>query len=59
MLVGYAFDHAGDVYGMWNPDTNRVLISRDIIWLKRIFFEPCVIPAIEVQPTIDANIDIP
>ena len=34
MFVGYAIDHDGDVYRMWNPNTNRVLISRDIIWLK-------------------------
>ena len=58
MLVGYALNHDGNVYPMWNPSTNRVLISRDIIWLKRMYFEPKVIPAIEVQPTIDTDLKI-
>ena len=40
---------------MWNPNTNRVLISRDIIWLKRMYFEPKVIPEIEVQPAIEVS----
>jgi hypothetical protein len=39
MLVGYALDHAGDVYRMWNPKTGRVHVTRDIIWLRRMFFK--------------------
>ena len=39
MFVGYAMNHDGDVYRMWNPETVRVMISRDVIWLKRMFFE--------------------
>ena len=55
MFVGYAINHDGDVYCMWDPNTNRVLISRDIIWLKRMYFEPKVIPEIEVQPAIEVS----
>ena len=55
MFVGYSIDHDGDVYCTWNPNTNRVLISRDIIWLKRMYFEPKVIPEIEVQPEIEVS----
>ena len=40
MFVGYAHKHGGDVYRMWNPNTNRVHISRDVIWLKRMYFKP-------------------
>ena len=38
MLVGYAPDHAGDCYRMWNPKTDGVHVTRDIIWLRRMFF---------------------
>ena len=58
MLVGYVLDHDRDIYRMWNPNTNRVPINRDVIWLRSMYFEPSVIPAIEVQPVIDTNIDI-
>jgi hypothetical protein len=39
MFVGYALHHTGDTYRMWDPRTNRVHITRDVIWLKRMFFE--------------------
>jgi hypothetical protein len=39
MLVGYALDHAGDCYRMWNPDTNGIHETRDVIWLRRMFYE--------------------
>ena len=39
MLVGYSTMHAQDVYRMWDPNTERIHISRDIIWLKRMYFE--------------------
>ena len=39
MLVGYALNHDAGVYRMFNPETDRVIISRDIIWLRRMFFE--------------------
>jgi hypothetical protein len=39
MMVGYAVDHAGDVYRMWDPKTNRVHETRDVIWLHRMYYE--------------------
>jgi hypothetical protein len=39
MFVGYALDHAGDVYRMWDPNTSRVHTTRDVIWLRRMFYE--------------------
>ena len=39
MMVGYALNHAGDTYRMWDMKTNRVHETRDIIWLKRMYFE--------------------
>ena len=38
MFVGYAINHKPDVYRMWDPFSNRVHTSRDVIWLKKMFF---------------------
>jgi hypothetical protein len=31
-MVGYADDHSPDTYRMFNPDTNKVIPSRDVRW---------------------------
>jgi hypothetical protein len=38
MFTGYADDQEGDVYHMWNPKTERVHITQDVIWMKHIMF---------------------
>jgi len=38
VFVGYADDHQDDCYRMWNPTTGRVVETRDIIWLCRMFY---------------------
>ena len=38
MMVGYAIGHAGDVYRMYDPNTNRVHLTRDIKWLNRMYY---------------------
>jgi hypothetical protein len=38
MFIGCADDHDGDVYRMWNPKTERVHITRDVIWMKEMMF---------------------
>jgi hypothetical protein len=38
MFIGYADDYDGDVYRMWNPKTERVHITRDVIWTKQMMF---------------------
>jgi len=40
MFIGYATNSGGDVYQMWNPITNRVHNTRNVIWLKRMYFKP-------------------
>ena len=40
MMVGYSMDHADGVYKMWNPITNRIIVSRDIIWMRRMYYKP-------------------
>ena len=39
MCVGYTLSHEGNVYRMRDPNTRRIHVSCDIIWLKRMFFE--------------------
>jgi hypothetical protein len=38
MFIGYADNHEGDIYRMWNPKTERVHITRDVIWMKHMMF---------------------
>ena len=39
MFIGYTKDHAENVYCMWDSDTSGIHETRDIIWLKRMYFE--------------------
>jgi hypothetical protein len=58
MMVGYALDHPGDTYRMWDPRTKNVHVRRDVIWLRRMFNDPGVVPEEigENQTVIDANL---
>ena len=38
MLVGYADNHTGDCYEMLNWETKRIMLTRDVIWLNRMYF---------------------
>jgi len=38
VFVGYAVGHAGNCYRMYNPVTSRVSVTRDVIWLGRMYF---------------------
>ena len=38
MFVGYPMDREDDAVCMWNPRTNRVVVTRDVIWLKHMFY---------------------
>ena len=37
MFVGYAEDHAGDVYRFLNIHTKRIIMSRDVRWLNIVW----------------------
>jgi hypothetical protein len=37
MMLRYADNHAKDVYRMLKLETNRVLLTRDIIWLNKMY----------------------
>lgn len=38
MFVGHSKDHDGDCYEMWYPKTNSIYHSRDVVWLKRMYY---------------------
>ena len=39
MFVGHALNHPGDCCHMWNKNTRRMHETRDVVWLKRMYFE--------------------
>ena len=39
MFVGYQENHYGDCYRMCYPTTNKILLTRDVIWLHRMYFK--------------------
>jgi hypothetical protein len=45
VLVGYAVDHDGDCYEMLDVNDGTIYVTRDIVWLKRMYFS--------TSPTID------
>ena len=32
MMVGYALNHGSGTYRVYNPKTNRIVLSRDVVW---------------------------
>ena len=39
MFVGYPENRESDSVRMWNPVTNGVVTTRDVIWLDRMYFD--------------------
>ena len=39
LFIGYATQHEGDCWRMYNPETKRVSQTRYVIWLNRMFYE--------------------
>jgi hypothetical protein len=52
MFIGYMDDHDNDAYCMWNPKTERVHITRDVIWMKHMMFTKVI-----EEPVIEVNND--
>ena len=55
MMLGYADDHAGDVYRMWDPDTDGVHETRDVTWLKRMYYTSTCPTAQELIVSVGAG----
>ena len=39
MFVGYPANRESDIVSMWDPSTNGVVTTRDVIWMKRMYYE--------------------
>ena len=52
MFIGYCDDHGSDAYEMFNPKTKRYYKTRDVIWLKRMFYNDNNVEVI-MQPVIE------
>ena len=39
LFVGYSTQHAGFVYRLLNPKTSRVIHSRDVMWIGKLWAE--------------------
>ena len=39
VFVGYAENHAGDVFKFFNTETEKIFQSRDVTWLNKMYGE--------------------
>ena len=51
IFVGYADKHAGNVYCFVNPNTNQIVLSRDVKWLSKRYGEEKNVKPLFVVPT--------
>ena len=51
--MGYEKNHDGDCYRMLNLETLFVLVTRNVIWLKRIYFAPAQVTQVPVVELVD------
>ena len=42
MFVGYPDDHPADCFTMWDPQTERTHFTRDVIFLRKLYFAPAI-----------------
>jgi hypothetical protein len=42
MFVSYPDDHPADCFTMWDPQTERTHFARDVIFLQKMYFAPCI-----------------
>jgi hypothetical protein len=57
MFVGYASNHEGNCYRMWNPKTKKIYETRDIVFLERMFFGTPTKPVHNIQGADDGDLD--
>jgi len=51
IFMGYANKHAGNVYCFVNPNTNWIILSRDVKWLSKRYGEEKIVKPSFVVPT--------
>ncbi len=58
MFVGYNNYHSGNCYHMYNPVTSRVVITRDAIWLGRMFHARQASHNLDKMPIVSVPINM-
>jgi hypothetical protein len=57
MFMGYASNHKEDCYRMWNPNTEKVTETRDVVFLNRMPFRTPTMPVHKKQGTDDGDLN--
>ena len=52
VFEGYAENHSGNCYRMWNPASCKVTESRDVLWLHRMYYQDNVTPDMAMLPEV-------
>ena len=53
IFIGYAKNHAGDCYHMYNPTTGCMAKTRDTMWLHHMYYgKPEASNKVEVYPQV-------
>ena len=56
MLIGYASNRESDSVRMWDPSTNGVVTTHDVIWMKRMYYTCLVDAVFDVKfPSLDTD----
>jgi len=58
IFVGYAENHTGDVYRLLNLKTDKIVLSRDVVWLNKTFEEYMKIDGVKVRDPVIIDDDI-
>ena len=54
-MGGYSEDRAADCYRMYNPLTNAIYETRDVIWLGHMYFSEKDTPPTRVLPIVSTE----
>jgi hypothetical protein len=57
MFMGYASNHKGNCYRIWNLNTEKVSKTRDMVFVNRMFFRTPTMPVHKKQGTDDENLN--
>ena len=59
MFVGYSMEHKGGVYMMYNPKTHRLIVTRDIIWMCKMYYKAPQDIELTMKPFITMDVFSP
>jgi hypothetical protein len=58
MFMGYASNHEGNCYRIKNPNTKKIYETRDVVFLKKMFFGTPTKPVRKKQSTDNEDLNI-